>query len=768
MKKLLSLGTLCLAFSVVLFSCKNNVEKSKYLDYVNVFIGTGGHGHTFPGATMPHGMVQLSPDTRLQGWDACAGYYYDDTSIHGFSHTHLSGTGIGDYGDILFMPVVGKTPLIAGKNDDPKGTGYRSAFSHDQESAYPGYYQVRLLDYDINAELTAALRAGMHKYTYPAGSDAKMIIDMDPTIHGHRHPITEIKIESDTEISGMKYTTGWAQNHYVYFYAKFSEPFTAELFSAENPVEGNAIVADTAKAVITFKHLNRKNQVMVKVGISSVDVEGARKNLEADIPAWDFDKVVADAGKAWDEELSKIDVQTTDEDQRTIFYTTLYHAAVSPCLASDVDGRYRTMNHDIAENKDYTNYTIFSTWDTFRALHPLNTIINSKINQAFIRSLLAKYDEGGILPKWELASNYTGTMIGYHSVSVIADAFMKGQRDYDVNKALEASIRSSVYDTTGITPKIGRNLGRLMGNNIKSKNELGYIPYDKPRTGGSVAQGLEFAYNDWEIGQMAKALGKNDVYEKYQALSQNYKNYYDPSTSLMRGKTADGKWREPFDPMSPHVGDYTEGNAWQWAWFAPQDVDGLVELMGGRDKFVENLDKMFSLPLVLDDPSKALDITGLIGQYAHGNEPSHHIPYLYNYVDEAWKTQEMADSIMYTFYLNNPNGLSGNEDCGQMSAWYTLSSMGIYSFCPGKPVYAIGRPIFDVVTINLENGKKFEVTAENNSKANKYVQSVKLNGEPLAFPEITHAAIEAGGKLEFVMGPQPNKNLFAPKYAAAK
>ena len=763
MKKLYTFAVLLLMLLPAALSNGCGDQKSNNIDYVNVFIGTGGHGHTFPGATMPHGMVQLSPDTRLVGWDACAGYYYEDNSILGFSHTHLSGTGIGDYGDILFMPVVGDTPIYTGDIDQPEKKGYRSLFSHDQETAYPGYYQVKLLDYDINVELTAALRAGMHRYTYPAGGEPRLIIDMEPTLHGHRHPVTEIKIENDSVISGMKYTQGWAKNHYVYFYAKFSQPFTAQLYSAETPVEGNAVVADTSRAVITFSDLDRNRQVLIKVGISSIDVDGARKNLEADISGWDFAGVVDDAGKAWEDELGRIEIKTKDKDQRAIFYTALYHAAISPCLASDADGRYRTMNHDIVRDPDYKNYTIFSTWDTFRALHPLNTIIDPATNQAFIRSLLRKYDEGGILPKWELASNYTGTMIGYHAVSVIADAYMKGQRDYDVKKALEASIRSSVYDTTGITPMIGVNKSRVMPPAIKSKNELGYIPFDNPRTGSSVAMGLEFAYCDWLIGQMAKDQGRNDVYERYQALSQNYKNYYDDSTGLMRGKRVDGTWRTPFDPMSPRVGDYTEGNAWQWGWFAPQDVYGLIELMGGKDKFTAQLDKMFSLPLVLDNPSQALDITGLIGQYAHGNEPSHHIPFLYNYADKAWKTQEMVDSIMYTYYFNDPDGLSGNEDCGQMSAWYVLNALGFYSFCPGDPVYAIGRPMFDEATINLHSGKKFIVKSLNASRKNKYIQSVKLNGQPLVFPEITHAEIEAGGLLEFDMGPEPNKALFAPR-----
>ncbi len=744
---------LLLASGIGLFSCAEQDLPKEYTDSVNVFIGTGGHGHTFPGATLPHGMVQLSPDTRLLGWDACSGYYYDDTSIMGFSHTHLSGTGIGDYGDILFMPVVGEKPLITGTAEKPD-EGYRSRFSHEQESARPGYYQVLLQDDSINVELTATLRAGLHRYTYPKVSDARLIVDMEPTIHGHQHPVTQIRVVNDSTIAGMKYTVGWAKRHYVYFYAVFSSPFDYKLYSGtEYQSDSTSVTVNTAKAVIRFKNLPVDGRVLAKVGISSVDEEGARLNVEAEIPNWNFEDVMKEANTAWNEALGKIDIETSDNDSRTVFYTSLYHAFIQPSLASDVDGRYRTMGHEIKQDASYTNYTVFSLWDTFRAAHPLYTIVTPEQNQAFIRSLLRKYDEGGILPKWELASNETGTMIGYHAVSVIADAMMKKQCDFDVKKALEACIRSSVYDTTGVTPMMDRQIlnGKLMPVSIKYKNELGYIPCDK--VGGSVSQGLEFAYNDWLIAQMMKEHNRKDLYDKYMELSRNYRNYFDPETKLMRGRLTDGSWITPFDPASvQRPSNYVEGNAWQWAWFVPQDVEGLMELVGGQKSFEAHLDTLFTTSSELTgDPNAAADVTGMIGQYAHGNEPSHHIPYLYNYAGAPRKTQALADHILRTLYHNDPNGLSGNEDVGQMSAWYALSAMGFYSFCPGRPVYEIGRPIFDKVTIHLSNGKDFVIQAKNNSVENKYIRSMKLNGEDLAEPRFSHFDLMKGGELIFEM-----------------
>jgi predicted alpha-1,2-mannosidase len=744
---------LLLASGIGLFSCAEQDLPKEYTDSVNVFIGTGGHGHTFPGATLPHGMVQLSPDTRLLGWDACSGYYYDDTSIMGFTHTHLSGTGIGDYGDILFMPVVGEKPLIAGTAENPD-EGYRSRFSHEQESARPGYYQVLLQDDSINVELTATLRAGLHRYTYPKVSDARLIVDMEPTIHGHQHPVTQIRVVNDSTIAGMKYTVGWAKRHYVYFYAVFSSPFDYKLYSGtEYQSDSTSVTVNTAKAVIRFKNLPVDGRVLAKVGISSVDEEGARLNVEAEIPNWNFEDVMKEANTAWNEALGKIDIETSDNDSRTVFYTSLYHAFIQPSLASDVDGRYRTMGHEIKQDASYTNYTVFSLWDTFRAAHPLYTIVTPEQNQAFIRSLLRKYDEGGILPKWELASNETGTMIGYHAVSVIADAMMKKQCDFDVKKALEACIRSSVYDTMGVTPMMDRQIlnGKLMPVSIKYKNELGYIPCDK--VGGSVSQGLEFAYNDWLIAQMMKEHNRKDLYDKYMELSRNYRNYFDPETKLMRGRLSDGSWITPFDPASvQRPSNYVEGNAWQWAWFVPQDVEGLMELVGGQKSFEAHLDTLFTTSSELTgDPNAAADVTGMIGQYAHGNEPSHHIPYLYNYAGAPRKTQALVDHILRTLYHNDPNGLSGNEDVGQMSAWYALSAMGFYSFCPGRPVYEIGRPMFDKVTIHLSNGKDFIIQAKNNSVENKYIRSMKLNGEKLAEPRFSHFDLMKGGELIFEM-----------------
>ena len=744
---------LLLASGIGLFSCAEQDLPKEYTDSVNVFIGTGGHGHTFPGATLPHGMVQLSPDTRLFGWDACSGYYYDDTSIMGFTHTHLSGTGIGDYGDILFMPVVGEKPLIAGTAENPD-EGYRSRFSHEQESARPGYYQVLLQDDSINVELTATLRAGLHRYTYPKASDARLIVDMEPTIHGHQHPVTQIRVVNDSTIAGMKYTVGWAKRHYVYFYAVFSSPFDYKLYSGtEYQSDSTSVTVNTAKAVMSFRNLPADGRVLAKVGISSVDEEGARLNVEAEIPNWDFEGVMKQANTTWNEALGKIDIETSDNDSRTVFYTSLYHAFIQPSLASDVDGRYRTMGHEIKQDASYTNYTVFSLWDTFRAAHPLYTIVTPEQNQAFIRSLLRKYDEGGILPKWELASNETGTMIGYHAVSVIADAMMKKQCDFDVKKALEACIRSSVYDTTGVTPMMDRQIlnGKLMPVSIKYKNELGYIPCDK--VGGSVSQGLEFAYNDWLIAQMMKEHNRKDLYDKYMELSRNYRNYFDPETKLMRGRLSDGSWITPFDPASvQRPSNYVEGNAWQWAWFVPQDVEGLMELVGGQKSFEAHLDTLFTTSSELTgDPNAAADVTGMIGQYAHGNEPSHHIPYLYNYAGAPRKTQALVDHILHTLYHNDPNGLSGNEDVGQMSAWYALSAMGFYSFCPGRPVYEIGRPIFDKVTIHLSNGKDFVIQAKNNSVENKYIRSMKLNGEDLAEPRFSHFDLMKGGELIFEM-----------------
>ncbi len=746
-----------LIICLLVVSCS---QKEKVVtDYVNAFIGTGGHGHTYPGAVVPHGLVQLSPDTRLAGWDACGGYYYDDKSLMGFSHTHLSGTGIGDYGDFLFLPVTG-TPKIKPVTGEDRVERFGSSFSHDKESASPGYYSVLLQDYNILAELTATLHSGFHQYTYPESDQPGLVIDLTTTVQERRIRSSMLKVVSDTEIEGIKHVRGWAQNRYVYFYAKFSKPFTCLLeVDGETKAGANEATAQALKAFLDFDKTKAGEKILAKVGISFVDCAGAKNNMDKEISGWDFNKVKYDAGKRWEEELSKIMVKTGDEESKTIFYTSLYHALLEPTVSSDVDGRYRTMDNQIAQSNSYTNYAVFSLWDTFRALNPLFTISWPDTEEAMIRSLIKKYEEGGILPMWELASNYTGTMLGYHAVSLIVDAYTKGLRNFDVEKAYEACKQSSSYDTINVSPTINKWVLKygLMPIGKYYKNTIGYIPSDKDNQ--SVAKGLEYAYNDWLIAEFAKGLGKNDDVAYYSKLGKNYTYYYDPATGFMRGKMSDGTWRTPFRPNASDHGrsDYCEGNGWQWTWFVPHDVEGLVNLMGGKEAFIVRLDSLFSASSELVGENVSPDISGMIGQYAHGNEPSHQTVHLYNQVGQPWKTQELVDSILYTLYFNDPNGLSGNEDCGQMSAWYVLNAMGFYSHCPGKPAYSIGRPIFDEVCIKQKNGKDFIVKVYDNSRKNKYVKSIKLNGKNLDQPFFSHADLVAGGTLEIQMSALPTK-----------
>ncbi|MCL1934753.1 MAG: GH92 family glycosyl hydrolase [Candidatus Azobacteroides sp.] len=735
MRKLL-LYVLILSVSFVACSKK---ETEACQQQVNLFIGTGGHGHTYPGATLPHGMVQLSPDTRTNGWDACSGYHYDDKTLIGFSHTHLSGTGIGDLGDILFLPYSGELKLTAPNGDD-KEPAFGSAFSHEDETALPGYYSVYLKDYKVRAELTASLHAGFHRYTFPKDEQASIYIDLARTIHNRQLVQSEIQVINDREIQGMKRVRGWAPNRYVYFYAQFSESFEYTM-------------PDSAHITLRFQPPFQSKYISAKVGISFVDYEGAKNNLLSEIADWNFDQVVKNASAAWNKELSKIVVTTKDEKDRTIFYTALYHSALEPIISSDVDGRYRTMDNRIEQDTSYTNYSVFSLWDTFRALHPLNTIISPEENQAMIRSLIRKSDEGGLLPMWELISNYTGCMIGYHAVSVIVDSYMKDQQNFDIEKAYRACVKSSSYDTLNVSPTINRDIlhYNLMPIGKQYKNTSGYIPADVEKQ--SVARGLEYSYNDWMIAQFAKGLDKKEDYARFMELSKNYRHYYDSSTSFMRGKMSDGSWRTPFDPrFSDHNNDdFCEGNAWQWTWFVPHDVDGLAELMGGREAFIEKLDSLFSVSSELVGENVSADISGMIGQYAHGNEPSHQTIHLYNIVGQPHKTQALIDKVLQTLYFDDPDGLSGNEDCGQMSAWYVLNSIGFYSYCPGIPYYSIGRPLFDEVKINLENGKAFTIRVSNNSKSNKYIASARLNGKTLDTLFFSHKELMEGGVLEISM-----------------
>ncbi len=740
-------NSLFIVISFILLACSSPEKLA--VDYVDPFIGTGGHGHTFPGATLPHGLVQLSPDTRLMGWDACGGYHYDDSSLLGFSHTHISGTGIGDYGDILFLPYTG-TPLKIVKNGEDQVTRYGSRFSHDNEEASPGYYKVVLEDYGVTAELTATARTGLHRYTYPESQEAGLMIDLVSAVYQRNCLAAELEVLGDTEIRGMKHVEGWAPNRKVFFHAEFSKPFTALLeVDGEARTGVNEAASTQLRAFLDFYNTEEGEQVVAKVGISFVDYEGARKNLEAEAGKGDFDSLREAARDIWQKELSTIDVASADETAKTIFYTALYHSLIAPNVSSDVDGRYRTMKQEIAWSDSYTNYTIFSLWDTFRSLHPLFTVIAPERNEAMIRSLLEKYDEGGMLPMWELASNYTGTMIGYHAVSVIVDALVKGHRDFDLAKAYEACKRSSAYDSTGIAPAVLSPVGK------RYKDSIGYIPSDKDNM--SVAKGLEYAYNDWLISRFAKEMGEEADYLRFSALGKNYVHYYDNSTGFMRGKLSDGTWVSPFSPSASNhfKSDYCEGNAWQWTWFVPHDIEGLASLMGGKEKFIAKLDSLFSVSSEVEGEHASPDISGMIGQYAHGNEPSHQTIHIYNVMGEPWKAQELTDRVLQTLYLAEPDGISGNEDCGQMSAWYVLNSMGFFPYCPGIPEYSLGRPLFNKVTIRLNEGKTFVIEAIDNSTENKYIQSAELNGEVLDGPFFMHQELEQGGVLKLRMGPDP-------------
>lgn len=729
-----------------------------YASFVNPMIGTGGHGHTFPGAVTPHGMIQPSPDTRIDGWDACSGYYYADSLINGFSQTHVSGTGCADYGDVLIMPTVG-LKVIDNQVDTLQNLPYASGFSHEREIAEPGYYSVKLDRYGILAESTASDRVALYRFTFPDAMDgeAGMIIDMDYSIQRQQNLTMDIHAISDTEITGYKMTKYWAFDQGIYFYAKFSEPFKIE-YVTDTIVNSKGEPYNRCKALLTFPEIKEGDKLFAKIAVSAVDEDGAKGNVEAEMPGFDFDATRAEARKKWNQWLSKIEVPDTEnEDDLTVFYTALYHTAIAPNLFTDADGRYLGMDRKPKQGSTADPvYTIFSTWDTFRALHPLLTVIDPQLNDAFLRSLLLKAKEGGILPMWELASNYTGTMIGYHTAAMFADAVAKGQNSFDPKEALMASVRAAEYDPEGIVapPAV---VACLMPQAKYYKNKIGWIPSDKDHE--SVAKALEYAYDDWAIARLADAAGETAIQVRYDSLGKAYRHYFDPSTRFMRGKMSDGRWREPFNPRSSNHrnDDYCEGTAWQWTWFVPHDVDGLVQLMGGNDAFAGKLDSLFNAPSELEGDLVSADITGLIGQYAHGNEPSHHVTHLYNYVGQPWKTQELVGRIFREQYRNDPDGLSGNEDCGQMSAWLVLNAMGIYQVAPGNPVYSVGRPLFGKMTVNLPEGKKLDIEAKGLSDSNIYVKSVTFNGKRLVSPFISHEDFAGGGNLTFDMTDKPSE-----------
>ncbi len=715
------------------------------IDYVDPFIGTGEHGHTFPGAAMPFGMVQLSPDTHLDGWDASSGYHNDDPQIYGFSHTHLSGTGIGDMGDILLLPFTGA----------PSDT-MQATFSKASETATPGHYQVTFDNYQVKAELTATTRVGVHRYTYGEDQDQHLMIDLGHILQsnwGHKSVEGTLEVVDSQTIRGYRKSSGWAYDHPVYFYLTCSRPF--EISSMLN---GNQAV-DLVNQQVEGSHLKAflgfgksAEALVVKVGLSPVSMEGAQKNMETEMPNWDFDAIKDAAQAEWRKRLSVIEITSSDEAVLKNFYTALYHSLFAPMCYQDVDGKYRGMDkriHQAAPGK--TNYTVFSLWDTFRAWHPLMTIVEPAQCEQWVAALLEKYREGGVLPKWPLLANYTGTMVGYPAVSVIADAMVKDLGGFDPALALEAATFSSEYhpEVTARLPE--PRAMEVMPKQLKFVANADYIPADSCIA--SVSYGVECAYYDWCVSKIAEIAGNDSVKEVYQQRAQHYRNYFDPAVGFMRGKMADGSWKTPFSPRySDHQdGDYVEGNAWQWSWFVPHDVDGLMELMGGKKAFSAKLDSLFIANSEVEGEHASADISGLIGQYAHGNEPSHHIPYLYLYAGDAHKAQNRLDEILYTLYSPTPEGISGNEDCGQMSAWYVLNAMGFYQPCPGDPTYAIGRPVVESATIRLGNGKTFRITTQNNSPKHKYVQQASLNGKVLESLFFTHQQLMAGGELVIEM-----------------
>ena len=700
-------------FLILLLAC--NTEEKSLTDYVNPFIGTGGHGHTYPGASSPFGMMQLSPDTRLDGWDGCGGYHYSDNEIYGFSHTHLSGTGVSDYGDVLLMPSTGELLLTNGSDGK---RGYKSKFSHNTETAKAGYYSVTLQDYNIDAELTVSKRAGFHKYTFNSDKEAQLILDLE---HRDRLISSSIDVVNKNRIKGWRHSKNWAEDQRLYFHIQLSEEITETIYREDSLVTG-------------FKFGEIEKPLLVKVGISAVSSKNAKENLEIEIPHWDFNKTLYETTQQWEEELGKIQIETKDETKKEIFYTALYHSLLNPNLFTDVNGDY--LGTDLqTHNTSQQQYTIFSLWDTYRATHPLFTLIQEEKTLEFIQTFIRQYQDGGQLPVWELAANYTGCMIGYHSIPVILDAYVKGITDFDTKLALKAMLHSANQNHLG----------------LKHYKENGYISAsDEPE---SVSKTLEYAYDDWCIAEFAKMIGNDSVASIFYERAQNYKNLFDPSTNFFRAKNS-YSWFSPFKPEEVNF-NYTEANAWQYSLFVPQDISGHTQLMGGNEKYETHLDNMFTASMETSGREQA-DITGLIGQYAHGNEPSHHMAYLYNYIGKCDKTQKYVKQILEEQYTNLPDGLSGNEDCGQMSSWYVLSSLGLYSVTPGLDYYSIGSPLFEKSTINLENGNIFVIKANNVSDKNFYIQSATLNGEEYNKSYITHSDITDSGEIIFEMGNTPS------------
>ncbi len=743
---LLSLGLL-LIFLFSYSSCDQETQTSTYnslVDYVDPFIGTGGHGHTYPGATAPFGMVQPSPDNGTPGWDWCSGYHNTDSMIAGFAQLHLSGTGIGDLADILLMPTNKEVELT--RFGTPKDSlPYTSRFSHANELASPGYYKVYLNDPEVGVELTANKYVAYHRYVYKKSNSPSFILDLGYAINWDAPIESQLSLESENLLAGYRFSTGWAKNQKVFFVIESSAPMIN--FS----MVSNGIISAPIKSVTGkktggqfFFDQESTDDVVLKLALSSVSIENAKENLKEYGKINSFQAVKDNTRNEWESILAKIKIETPLDSLKTIFYTALYHTQIAPVLFSDVNGEFRLQNDSIANNQGVKAYSTLSLWDTFRAQNPLLNILQPGRVRDIIESMLSYYDEQGRLPVWTLYGNETNTMTGNHGVSVIVEAYLKGIHGYDVDKAYRAVRETMMGDMRGLKPY----------------KEYGYIPYTA--LDESVTISLEFAYNDWCVAQMAKALGKDRDYDYFLKRSNAYKYLFNSETGFMQGKSEDGgSWNEPFDPkFSSHRAhtDYTEGNAWQHSWFVLHDVPGLIELHGGNKPFTEKLEQLFTESSEISGDNVSVDISGLIGQYAHGNEPSHHIAYMFNKAQEPWKTQYWVREIMSTQYSTKPNGLSGNEDCGQMSAWYVFSSLGFYPMNPASGQYELGSPLFEKATISISESAKFVIIAKNNSPVNKYVQSVALNGESLQRTFIKHEEIMSGGILAFEMGPEPNKD----------
>ena len=722
---------------LLLASCTANspkqTQEDRLTNFVDPFIGTAYHGHTYPGAAFPFGQIQLSPDNGTQGWDWCSGYHYSDSILAGFSHLHLSGTGIGDLADISFLPVSSEVTFQEGEKNADFVTRYSGKYSHDQEKAKAGYYAVTLKNSNIKAEFTVTERAGLHRYSFPEGGENNLIINLGFAINWDKPYQTSLNVVDSLLVTGSRLSNGWAKDQHVYFAARFSTPITKSI--TEN-------VGGEGRTVGVLKF--GQKQVMAKVGISSVSIENALANLDSSLPGWDFEATAQAASDAWEKELSKIRIQSSDSAQKTIFYTSLYHTMVAPSLFSDLNGDFKGVNGDLQKATGYNRYTVFSLWDTYRALHPLFTLTQqAKVND-MVKSMLDHYKQTGLLPVWELEGNETWCMVGNHSISVIAEAILKGIGDFDQQLAFEAMKVTSMHDRDG------------MGYHDK----LGYIPADKIQQ--SVAKAEEVCIDDWAVAAVAQKLGKTEDAAYFAKRALNYRNYFDKETGFMRGKLTNGQWTTPFDPAySKHEGsDYTEGNGWQYLWLAPHDVNGLIELLGGKEPFATKLDQLFKVEEGVKGEEASNDISGLIGAYAHGNEPGHHTTFLFNYAGWAWRTQELNRQIQTTMYPTAPDGLCGNEDCGQMSAWYVFSAMGFYPVNPSELTYQLGSPLVQEAKLEVAPGRFFTMKAPLASNKNKYIQEVKLNGQALGRTYITHQEIMDGGTLEFTMGAQPNKELF--------